>query len=215
MGCGIWCIFTSQYTTSAMTKSPQGAKDRILIAAYRLLYQGGFSRVSLDAIAATAGLTKKTLYYHFESKDALVAAVLESQHAYALAQIEGWADISSSDPVEMIDTLFNSLEDWASKPKWRSSGFTRIAMELADLPGHPARTAAKHHKQSVESWLTEQLAERQVSVPPEIARQIMLLIEGCLTLILIHGEPSYARSAAEAAKQLIGNSTKNSPTTNC
>ncbi len=62
-----------------MPRSSESTRERILAAAYGLLYQEGFSRVSLDAIAAASGLTKKTLYYHFDSKDALVAAVLESQ----------------------------------------------------------------------------------------------------------------------------------------
>ncbi len=50
-----------------------------------------------------------------------------------------------------------------------------------------------------------------VAEPHDNARQIMLLIEGCLSLILIHRETSYARSAADAAKQLIAISLTASP----
>lgn len=39
--------------------------------------------------------------------------------------------------------------------------------------------------------------------PEETARQIKLLLEGCLSLTLIHGDPSYARSAAAAAKAVV------------
>jgi hypothetical protein len=81
-------------------------------------------------------------------------------------------------------------------------------MELADLPGHPARAVAKQHKLSVEMWLADRLAEMRVAAPRDNARQIMLLIEGCLSLILIHRDTSYARSAADAAKQLIASSLK-------
>ena len=38
--------------------------------------------MSVDAMAEAAGVTKRTLYYHFESKDALVAAVLDHQHIH-------------------------------------------------------------------------------------------------------------------------------------
>ena len=61
----------------------------------------------------------------------------------------------------------------------------------------------------MENWLEDRLAERSVSAPHDTARKIMLLIEGCLSLILIHGETSYAQSAATAAKQLIANTTEN------
>jgi len=37
----------------------------------------------------------------------------------------------------MLDSLFSQLADWAAKPRWAGTGFTRIVMELADLPGTP------------------------------------------------------------------------------
>lgn len=186
-----------------MARSSESTRDRILAAAYGLLYREGFARVSVDAIAQEAGLTKRTLYYHFESKDALVAAVLEFQHARVLERIDEWADVSSDNPRHMLETLFDGLARWASEPNWTGSGFTRIAMELADLPGHPARAAAAGHKRSVEAWLAEQFADRRVAEPEEAARQIMVLTEGCLSLMLIHRDRGYARSAAAIAQKLI------------
>jgi hypothetical protein len=36
------------------------------------------------------------------------------------------------------------LSGWASStPRWSGSGFTRLVVELADLPGHPARAIAR------------------------------------------------------------------------
>ena len=51
-------------------------EQTILTSAYRLFHRHGFNRVSMDEIAAAAGVTKRTLYYHFRSKDSLLAAVL-------------------------------------------------------------------------------------------------------------------------------------------
>ena len=51
-----------------------------------------------DAIALKAGVTKRALYYHFDSKDALVAAVLDHQHALALDQIKSWGRASATSP---------------------------------------------------------------------------------------------------------------------
>jgi len=52
-----------------MPRPPERSRRRILDAAYELFYRKGYSRVGVDEIAAFAGLTKRTLYYHFESKD--------------------------------------------------------------------------------------------------------------------------------------------------
>jgi AcrR family transcriptional regulator len=186
-----------------MPRSAKPTPQRIADAAYELFYREGFAHVSVDAIAETAGITKRTFYYHFESKDALVAAVLALQHELALKRIQAWAPRSSGNPATTVKTLFAEFAAWAKRPGWRGSGFTRAAMEFARSPGHPARVAARRHKAAVENWLSRQFAEDGVAAPQRLARQIVLLLEGCHSLILIHGDPSYADVAAEAAQHLV------------
>jgi AcrR family transcriptional regulator len=184
-----------------MAPGTKDTKRRIIDAAYGLFYRGGFARTGVDDIAAAAGVTKRTLYYHFASKDALVAAVLALQHELALAQIQGWAQRVTGDPPAVVGKLFTEFAAWAREPRWRGSGFTRAAMEFAHLPGHPARLAARRHKAEVEAWLADQLGARDETRP--LARQIMLLLEGCHALILIHGDPTYAVAAGAAARVLV------------
>lgn len=186
-----------------MPRAAGKTRERILAAAYGLFYRDGFARVGVDAVAATAQVTKRTLYYHFASKDALLAAVLDAQHELALREIAGWAGAVEGDAQAMVARLFAAIATWAAKPRWQGSGFTRVAMELAGLPGHPARLAASRHKKAVEDWLAERLAQGGVADPRLRARQIMVLIEGCLALILIHGDAGYAASAAAAAERLL------------
>jgi len=68
-----------------MPRSSAPTRQAILDAAYGLFRRKGFVRVSMDEIAASAAVTKRTLYYHFTSKDLLLAEVLQAQHALALA----------------------------------------------------------------------------------------------------------------------------------
>ena len=67
-----------------MPRTAQLTRKRILQAAYGLFRKQGFNRVTMDEIASAAGLTKRTLYHHFESKDRLLADVLEEQDQLAL-----------------------------------------------------------------------------------------------------------------------------------
>ncbi len=185
-----------------MPRDASKTRSRILGAGYQLVYRRGFARVSMDAIAAAAGVTKRSLYYHFKSKDALVHAVLEDQQVHALALFEQWGRHPATSPAEFLSNLFLQLEGWAKGPRWRGSGYTRVTMELADLPGHPARRAARQHKRAVEDWLGAKLQELGAQQPQRLAREAMLLIEGSLSLILIHGETGYAFAAAAAARNL-------------
>lgn len=185
-----------------MGKRASDTRARIVEAAYRLFYQSGFLRTGIDAVAAAAGITKRSFYQHFDSKDALIDAVLAGQHLLLLARMQEWAQPAGG-PAEMLAKLFTAFEQWASRPRWRGSGFTRAALEFTDSPGHPARRAARRHKAAIEAWLAAALAGHGVAAAGELARQLVLLIEGCHVLVLIHGDPAYIRAAAEAAAALL------------
>jgi AcrR family transcriptional regulator len=77
-------------------------RQRILDAAYVLFRRKGYTRVSMDEIAAAADVTKRTLYYHFESKDSLLAAKLEAQHHLSLASFKTFSDRLDGSPYAII-----------------------------------------------------------------------------------------------------------------
>ena len=179
-------------------------RQRIIDAAYELFYKHDFARVGVDAIVEAAQITKRTLYYHFDSKDTLMAAVLEAQNHLALERIQRWAARARGGAAGVVEVMFAEFAAWARRPGFQGSGFTRVAMELADLPGHPARAAARRHKAAVEAWLAQRFAEDGSRSSARLAREVMLLLEGCNALVLIHGDTSYARAAAAAARVLVG-----------
>jgi hypothetical protein len=64
---------------------------------------------------------------------------------------------------------------WSAKPYWAGSGFTRLAVELADLPGHPARQIARRHKVALEAHLADLLAGAGLAAAMERSREIYCL----------------------------------------
>jgi len=186
-----------------MPRSAEQTERRILEAAYELFYRDGFTRVSVDNIAAGAGITKRTLYHHFTSKDELLARTLELQHKLALERIEAWAAELKGGLAALIDALFAEIERWARKPGWTGTGFTRVTMELADLPGHPARQVARRHKAALTSVYTRLLTECGVAQPAQRADELIMLIEGAMVLSLIRGDTTPIIGAAAAAQRLM------------
>jgi AcrR family transcriptional regulator len=186
-----------------MARSAAATRAKILTAAYRLIRRRGFARTKMNDIAAGAALTKRTLYQHFDSKDALLAAMLEMQHALSMAAFVGMIDRTEPDSGQLVETLFADLAAWSTAKEWEGSGFTRLAVELADLPGHPARRMARRHKAALERHLSERLDGAGVSEAARVAREILLLLEGTMVMILIHGDRSYAGAAASVARRLL------------
>ncbi len=187
-----------------MPRSAETTRRQILDAAYELFYRKGFGRVGVDEVAAFAKVTKRTLYYHFESKDALLAGMLDRHSELALERVRKHDARYSGSADEIVTVLFTELAKWSAKPGWTGAGFTRLAMELADLPGHPARAIARRHKAAMENWCAGLLERAGVAGPRERARELVLLLEGTTALIVIHGDRSYADAALEAAKRLLG-----------
>jgi len=184
-----------------MRRSRMQTRQRIVDAAYGLFWRQGFLRVSMDEIAARAGITKRALYQHFPSKDDLIKAALAHSSELALQRLQQFNRPANGEA--LIDSFFGQLADWAAKPRWSGGGFTRVVIELADLRGHPARAVARQHKLAVELWLAEALSAASVASAKERAREIMLLMEGAMVLMLVHGDRSYAQAAARAAKALL------------
>lgn len=178
-------------------------RERISAAAFRLFRQKGFLRSGVDEIADAAGVTKRTLYAHFGSKDELLARVMATQAELALDVFRSDFAPDAGNAREIVATLFRDLGRWASTPRWAGPGYSRLAAELADLPGHPARAIARRHKSELETLLAGRLASAGVDDSRVLARQIWLLMEGAMMTMLIHGDPVYIDAAADAALVLL------------
>lgn len=186
-----------------MPRSAETTRARILQAAHQQFFRHGFARVKMSDIAKAAGLTKRTLYHHYDSKDSLLEAMLEAQHDLSSRTYARTFVNSEGGPKDLVRRLFADLETWASGKTYLGSGITRLATELGDLRGHPAMRLAGRHKATIEALFAEALAERGVQNAGDLAREVLLLMEGGMILVLIHGDVVYMRTAAEAAMKLV------------
>jgi len=67
----------------------------------------------------------------------------------------------------------------------------------------------------LEAHLAELFAQAGIARPRERAREIWLLSEGAISLILVHGDRSYAAAAAQAAKRLVLSNAPQPKTVRC
>lgn len=181
---------------------PLSAREKILKAAAHLFYIESVRSVSVDAIAERAGVTKKTLYYHFSSKDELIAAYLTQRDQPNLEAFTRWLGEAEGAMPERIEAFFIRVAEAGKHPKWRGCGFLRTTAELANMPGHPARLVGAGHKKKVEQWLEQQFRGEGIAEPGTLARQISVLIDGSFSAMLVHRDPNYALLAGKAARAL-------------
>jgi AcrR family transcriptional regulator len=177
--------------------------QRIVSAASKLFYGEGIRAVSMDAVAEKAGVTKRTLYYHFKSKDDLVAAYLHGRDQPNLALFERWFAGAEGGLAEKTRGMFVRLAQSARHPKWKGCGFLRTTAELANMPGHPAMKVGAAHKKKFENWMRGLFEAEGIDAALPLARQIMLLMDGSFAVAQLHRDPSYMETAGDAAYALI------------
>jgi AcrR family transcriptional regulator len=173
-------------------------KERILDTADRLFYLEGIRAIGVDTIAAEIGISKRTLYNHFPSKDALISAYLERrflQHTLPGKRTE-------KSPVEQILGTFDSLERRFSAKDFRGCPFVNAVAELG-ADAQPVRKIAIAFKESRRLWFRDLLVQLGVSSAEALATQLVLLVDGSIAQDLVRDDPAMARAAKEAAKVLL------------
>jgi len=174
-------------------------RERILRTADRLFYGQGIRAVGVDTIAAEAGLSKRTLYNHFPSKDALIAAYL--QRRFRL-----WA-VTDEPPKQQILRYFDRLATIMGSPDFRGCPFVNAVAEIGESD-HPAVPIAREFKGQRRAWLRSLLERMEIADADGLANQIGLLVEGALAMALVQGNPGPAAAARLAAETLIEAATR-------
>lgn len=183
---------------------PLATRGRIVEAAGKLFYGEGIRAVSVDAVAEKAGVTKRTLYYHFRSKDDLIAAHLESRDQPNLALFKRWFAETDGGIADKVEGIFLNLARSARHPRWKGCGFLRTSVELVNLPGHPAMAIGRAHKKRVEDWLCATFEEAGAGTDARrLARQVVVLLDGSFAVVLLHRDPAYMEDAGKAAAGLV------------
>ncbi|MBH0009741.1 TetR/AcrR family transcriptional regulator [Salinibacterium sp. SWN1162] len=159
------------------TKPMTAAGHRILEAAGDLFYSRGITAVGVDLIAEHSGVTKRTLYNQFGSKDQLVVAYLdEREQRWQLLVRETIAAASS--PIEAVIAPLEAQRTWnQSNP--RGCAFINALAELPDAT-HPAHVVAMKQKQWLIDLFLELATAAGCSAPDTLATQLLVLHEGAL-----------------------------------
>jgi AcrR family transcriptional regulator len=172
----------------------ESMQERILETADRLFYNQGIRAVGVDTIAAEIGISKRTLYNYFPSKDALIVAYLSRR----ITPLE----ISEQPATEQILGAYDRLERSFVSTTFRGCPFVNAVAELAE-PEHEAGRIAVAFKEQRRVWFRDLLIRSGVADPEVLATQLALLLDGAIAAMLVRGDPGMAHAARQAACVLL------------
>jgi AcrR family transcriptional regulator len=173
------------------------ARRKLLDVAGALFYREGIGTTGVDRISAEAGVSKRSLYQHFATKDELVAAALAD---FGPAILERYVPVDDdvAPPRQKILSVFDALRRWSRAPEFRGCPFLNVSTELAD-PLHPARAVARDYKLRLLHYFTRQARIGHANRPQALAEQLLMVFDGAISWAVMNCSPvpDSARAAAE------------------
>lgn len=172
-----------------MSRRPNlAARERILEAAFRLVYERGFNAVSMDDVAKAAGVKKANLFHYYPTKEELGVAVFD--HAAARMREEMSSRLrAKGDPVRLIDGMFAEVAERMDDGSCRGGCFVgNLAQELSDQSERIRRRVAEHLElwtRALAAALEEACEEgyfRRTLKPRAAADAIIAAYEGAMLL---------------------------------
>ena len=116
-------------------------RDRLVTAAKELIYQHGFARITLAAVAERAQVPLGNVYYYFRTREALLAAVIQSHQQDVQASFAQWEQLP--DPRQRLLALVG-LERTNSDYLVRyGCPYGSLCQELDKEEGSQAQAAAE------------------------------------------------------------------------
>jgi AcrR family transcriptional regulator len=169
-------------------------KQHIAAVAASLFYAEGINTVGVDRVADTAGVTKRTLYHHFPSKDELVAE--------ALRAAPGVLFPSEGAPLERVRGAFEALTTFLTDTAFRGCPYIIFSAELTDR-SHPARQLIQRRIEKRRKWFEARLQEAGARNPAALAEELDVLFDGALASGAKRGTLEPVLAAKRGAVRLL------------
>ncbi len=180
-------------------------REQLLKAALELFSLTGYSSVGVDKISEKAGVTKRTLYHHFKSKEELVLAVLRYYDERYRNSFMRSVEEKAENPEERLLALFDVVEEWFYSKKFSGCLFVHAMGEYPE-EGTSIRSVCQESKILTQRYIQGLAEKANLKDAIELSGQLMLLIEGAVTMAQVNNSSFCALSAKKAANVLIQNS---------
>jgi AcrR family transcriptional regulator len=177
-------------------------RDRLLRTAAELFYREGINATGVDRVVEKSGVSKPTLYSHFRSKSRLVTAVLKRRHEQRVAELGQRVVEAGPNPSDQLLAVFIWLEQLHTQIASGGCAFLNAAAEIKD-PRDPARAVIREEKRWFRELLTDLARRIGVRDADRVGAELMLLIDGANSKVLVDGDRSAAALARGAAITLL------------
>jgi AcrR family transcriptional regulator len=184
-----------------MDKPMTDTREKILATAEKLIYENGIHATGMDLLVKTSGVARKSIYRYFANKDEVAAAALNARDIRWMTWFRSECEKAQT-PEARILGIFDALKSWFASDGFRGCAFINTAGEVGDADD-PVRQIAKLHKKKLLDYTLELTSALGINDPTGLAKQLLLIIEGTITVAHVMGDHTALDSAREIARVLL------------
>jgi AcrR family transcriptional regulator len=177
-------------------------REQLINTAIELFREHGYHATGVDKIIEMAGVSKKTLYTHFRSKEELLIAALRHHDGAFRNNFMRQVDRLAKTPQERLLTIFDVAETWFSQKKFFGCMFINVIGEHSQK-GSPIRDICKQFKRMMRNYIRDLCVQSGAKEPDILADKLALLFEGAVVTSQVSQKPEAAKTARDIARSLV------------
>ena len=172
--------------------------EHLIDTAIELFAEHGYHATGIDTILAKSGVSKKTLYRHFRSKDELILAALKKYDGLFrngfMRQVESRAET----PQARLLAVYDVAADWFEQNNFYGCMYINAVSEFSE-PDTPIRQVCREFKSLMRRYIEDLCRAAGAEKPSELAEELALLLEGAIVTAQVSEQRTRAAQVAKTA----------------
>jgi TetR/AcrR family transcriptional regulator, transcriptional repressor for nem operon len=170
----------------------EATREHIVCAADDLFYKQGYQHTSFADIADAVRISRGNFYYHFKSKDEILAAVIDARVAERRRMLEQW-EAEQPAPAGRIRCYINIVITNGADIENYGCPVGTLTTELSKL-GHGSLESATGIFTLFRTWLGEQFAALgRADDADELAMHVLAASQGIATMSNAYQDREFVR----------------------
>lgn len=183
-------------------KADSSKREQLIKTAVELFAKNGIHATGINTIVEHSGVTKKTLYAHFGSKEELVLAAFRQYDGLFRQSFMLQVERKARTPKVRLLAIFDVSDAWFRQNNFYGCMFINAVGEHSE-PDTSLRSVCREFKRLMGEFIQDLCVQAGVKNPKSLAEEIALLLEGAIVTAQVSCKPDAAKIAKRMAKTLI------------
>ena len=200
---GAFIFWMYQFSSLGKKYMAQSSKrEQLIKTSMELFYENGFHATGIDKILDEAGVSKKTMYQYFRSKDELIYASLRLYDSVFRNKLMKDIDATGKTPIDKLFGIFEIVEEYFQKDVYLGCLCTNAIAEYSAKESM-VRDIATQCGKLTRDYFAQLAKEAGIKDYERLADQLYLILRGAVITTQVSQDLKHSKIAQRLARQLI------------